>query len=109
MSVLVPVQEITGLGGAPTFVSAAAAGNHFVNDGRVTLEFVNGHTAAITVTVNSIAPCNQGFDHDFIFSVPAGTRWRVPPLDPGRFNNAAGHTSVTYSLVTALTLAVIRS
>ena len=74
MSVLVSVQEITGMGAAPAFVAAAAAGNHFINDGRATLEFVNGHTAPITVTVNSIAPCNQGFDHDFIFSIPAGTR-----------------------------------
>lgn len=108
MSVLVPVQEIADTGGAPLFVATAAAGNHFVNDGRVVLEFVNGHTAPITITVNSVSPCNQGFDHDFIFTVPNGTRWRTPPLDPGRFNSAVGHVSVTYSLVTALTVSAIR-
>jgi len=109
MSVLLAVQEITGMGGAPAFVAAAAAGNHFINDGRVTLEFVNAHTAPITVTINSIAPCNQGFDHDLVFAVPNATRWRTPPLDPGRFNNAAGHTSITYSLVTALTVGAFRA
>lgn len=109
MSVLLSVQEITGSGGVPTFVPAAAAGNHFVNDGRVMLEFVNGHTAPITITINSIAPCNQGFDHDLVFTVVNGTRWRTPPLDPGRFNNAAGHTSITYSIVTALTVGAFRA
>lgn len=107
MSVLVPVQVLTGMGGAPTFTAAAAAGNHFLNNGRVRLEFVNAHTAAITITINSITPCSQGFDHDFVITVPNGTRWKVPALEPSRFNNTTGHVTITYSLVTALTLAVV--
>ncbi|MBT9157004.1 MAG: hypothetical protein DDT37_02009 [Firmicutes bacterium] len=109
MSVLLAVQEVAGSGAVPIFVAAAAAGNHFSNDGRVTLEFVNGHTAPITVTIDSFTPCNQGFDHDLIFSIAAGTRWRTPTLDPGRFRRADGNTYITYSLVTALTVSAIRS
>ncbi|MBT9177465.1 MAG: hypothetical protein DDT20_01798 [Firmicutes bacterium] len=109
MSVLLAVQEITGVGAAPTFTAAAAAGNHFANDGRVVLEFVNGHTAPITVTIDSFTPCNQGFDHDLIFAVAAGARHRTPPLDPGRFRRADGNTYITYSLVTALTVGAFRS
>ncbi len=109
MSVLLAVQELTVVGGAPTFVAAAAAGNHFSNDGRITLEFVNGHTAPITVTIDSFTPCNQGFDHDLIFSIAAGARHRVPALEAGRFRRADGNTYITYSLVTALTVSAIRS
>jgi len=109
MSVLLAVQDITGAGAVPTFASAAAAGNHFVNDGRVTLEFVNGHTASITITVDSFTPCNQGFDHDLVITVAAGARHRVPPLDPSRFRRTDGNTYITYSLVTALTVSAFRS
>lgn len=108
MSVLLPVQDITGTGAVPTFHSAAAAGNHFTNDGRVNIEFVNGHTAPIDITILSVAACNQGFTHNLTFTVAAGARRRMPTLDPGRFNNAAGHTSITYTLVTALTVGVFR-
>ncbi|MBT9174215.1 MAG: hypothetical protein DDT21_02626 [Syntrophomonadaceae bacterium] len=109
MSVLLAVQEIAGAGAVPTFVAAAAAGNHFANDGRVTLEFVNGHTAPITVTIDSFTRCDQGFDHDLIFTVAAGARHRTPALDPGRFRRSDGNTYITYSLVTALTVGAFRS
>ncbi|MBT9156915.1 MAG: hypothetical protein DDT37_01906 [Firmicutes bacterium] len=109
MSVLLTIQELAGTGAAPTFVAAAAAGNHFANDGRVALEFVNAHTAPITITIDSFTPCSQGFDHDLVLTVAAGTRWRTPALDPGRFRRIDGHTYITYSLVTALTVGAFRS
>lgn len=108
MSVLLSVQEMTSTGVAAVFHAAAAAGNHFANDGNVLVEIHNGHTGPWTVTINSIAPCNQGFDHDVVISIPAGARWRLPTLDPGRFNNAAGHVSLTYSGVTALNVSLVR-
>ncbi|MBT9156687.1 MAG: hypothetical protein DDT37_01675 [Firmicutes bacterium] len=109
MSIAITPQDIIGVGVVPVFVAAATAGNNFINDGRVSLEFVNGHTAAITITIDSHAACNQGFDHDLVFTVAVGTRHRTPAFEPGRYNRSDGRVYITYSLTTALTVGVFRS
>lgn len=109
MSVAITPQEVVGAGVVPVFVAAALAGNNFINDGRISLEFVNGHTAPITITVDSFTPCNQGFDHDLVFTVAAGARHRTPTLDPGRYSRPDGRVYITYSLTTALVIGAFRS
>ncbi len=109
MSVAITPQEVIGAGVVPVFVAAAAAGNNFVNDGRISLEFVNGHTAPITITIDSHAACNQGFDHDLVFTVAAGARHRTPTFEAGRYNRPDGRVYITYSLTTLLTVGAFRS
>ncbi|MGV8164646.1 MAG: hypothetical protein ACLKAK_07300 [Alkaliphilus sp.] len=103
---LLSVQEIVRSGIAPTYVAAAVGGNQFVNNGRVFAHVKNGGTGAITVTINSIRPCNQGFDHDETVSVSAAGEKMVGPFELGRFNNPEQLTSLTYSGVTTVTIGV---
>lgn len=92
--------NLTGLD--PTFVAAAAGGDTFENDGQTLFHAKNGSAAAITVTVDSIRPCNYGFDHNAVVSVPAGGERIIGPFDRNRFGTTV---TVTYSAVTSLTVA----
>jgi hypothetical protein len=99
------VQTLTRAGlrndaGAGT--ACAAGGDVFSNDGRTFIELDNGHTSAQTVnvqawiegawvTVRSVAVTNgQG---------------RIIGPFPMDWNNASGQLNLTYSGVTALTIA----
>lgn len=104
---LLTVQEIVRGGTAPTYAAAAAAGNQFINTGRAFVHIRNGGTAAITTTVNSIRPCDQGFNHNEVVNIPAGADRMIGPFAPVRFNNAEQRVSITYSGVTTVTIAVL--
>jgi len=91
----------------PAYVSCAAGGDAAPNSGYTFLHVKNAHTSAWQVTVNSVAPCNQGYDHDAVVSVPASEERMIGPFDRGRFNDPNGKISITYDGVTALTIAAI--
>lgn len=91
----------------PTMAAAAAGGDTFTNDGRTLLYIKNGHTASITVTIDSRKPCDQGFDHNIVITVAAGAAIQVGPFPTPRFNDPSNKVAVTYSLVTALTVAAV--
>lgn len=102
------VQKPTLVNGInPTLVAAAAGGDSFTNDGKTLLYVKNAHTASITVTINSLQPCNQGFDHNIVITVAAGSTIQVGPFPTPRFNDNTNKVGVTYSLVTALTVAAV--
>lgn len=101
------VQRVTQAGIAPTFAAADAAGDEFANGGRTFLWVKNGGAAAITVTVDSVKKCDQGFDHDLSISVPAGGERLIGPFEPGRFNNSSSRVKVTYSAVASVTVAAV--
>lgn len=99
---------LTGLNpNDPVYVACTGGGDSVLNSGFTCLHVVNGHSGAWVVTVNSIAKCSQGFDHDSIVSVPAGEERMIGPFDRGRFNDANGKLAITYDGVTALTIAAI--
>ena len=99
--------DVTVAGVLETLVAADATGNNFPNpDGRTYLRVNNGGGGSITVTINSVAPCNQGSDHDGGGAVANGTSRVFGPFSPGRFNNATGGIDVTYSGVTSVTVGV---
>lgn len=102
------VQKINSAGVSPEFVAAEAGGDKFANYGRTCIIVKNGDTSPTTVTVNSQKPCDQGFDHDLTVSVPASDEKWIGPLEPGRFNNAAGQVEVAYSAVASVTVAVVQ-
>lgn len=100
------VAALAGL--APAFVAASAGGDTFSNDGKTVLHVKNGGAAAVTVTVDSVAPCNQGVDHNAVVSVPAGGERVIGVFPPGRFNTTAGQVAVSYDVVTSVTVAALK-
>lgn len=104
---LLTVQQIGTSGLAPVFVAAAAGGDTFANNGRTYIHVKNASASAVTVTIDSIAPCNQGFDHNLTVSVPAAGERIIGTFDPARFNNDSSITTVTYSAATSVTVAAI--
>lgn len=101
------VQPLTASGLNPNFVTAGAAGDNFTNDGNVYLHVKNGGVSSITVTIDSVAPCSYGFDHNLVITVPAGGERLTPRLSRARFNDANDKVNVTYSDNTSVTVAVI--
>lgn len=102
-----PLQAITRAGLNATLQAADAAGDTLIPSERTFLRVNNGSAAAITVTINSVRPCDQGFDHDAVVSVAAGARPDIGPLPPERFAGAGGVVSVTYSAVASVTVAAV--
>jgi len=102
------VQEITPTGLKPTFVAANAEGNFFPNDGRVYLEVKNDGSTPVDVTINSIAPCSYGFDHNLEVAVPNGETKKIGPFQVSRFNDTGGKTHIAYSGITDVTVGVFR-
>ncbi|OGD18839.1 MAG: hypothetical protein A2Y70_00600 [Candidatus Aminicenantes bacterium RBG_13_64_14] len=97
------------LGGlTPSYAAATAGGDEFVNSGREFIHVKNGHTSPQTVTVNSQTVCNQGYDHDAPVVIPASEERMIGPFPKGRFDDANGKVQITYSGVTALTIAAVR-
>lgn len=104
---VIALQAITRAGEDPS-PYAAAVGPDTVdgNDGRVFLHLKNTNAAARTVTVNSVAPCDQGFDHDIAVVIPANTGdVMIGPFPPERFGS---QLSISYSAVAGLTIAAVR-
>jgi hypothetical protein len=76
----------------------------------VFLHVKNGGGGSITVTVDSVTPCNQGGDHDLAVAVPAAQERMIGPLPASRFANATtGLVNITYSGVTTVTVAALRT
>lgn len=101
-------QQATPTGLNPAYVAAAGGGDSIEVGPTVFLHVKNGSGASITVTVNSIAACNQGFDHDLAVAVPAAGERMIGPITADRYAGSNGYASVTYSGVTSLTVAVVK-
>ena len=102
------VQAISLSGLNPTFAAAAAGGDAFLNSGREYLHVKNGGASEVTITVNSQAACNQGYDHNSVVAVPAAGERLIGPFPKARFNDAAEKVQVAYSDVTSVTVAAVR-
>jgi hypothetical protein len=102
------VQQVAMAGIAPTYAAASVGGDTFANDGHTVLHVKNGGVGSVTVTVDSVTACNQGFDHDSAVVVPAGGERYMGPFPTRRFSNASGVASVAYSGVTSVTVAALK-
>lgn len=102
------VQAISLSGINPTFGAAAETGDAFLNSGREYLHVKNGGGAEVTVTIDSQAACNQGFDHNAAVAVPASGERIIGPFPKARFNDANEKVQVAYSDVTGVTVAAVR-
>lgn len=91
------------------FVAAAyPGGDTFENVGRVGLYVRNTSGSTRTITIAAQRPCNHGFTHNSVISVPDGFEGFVATeLENDRFNSPAGVVSLTYSAA-GLNLAAVR-
>lgn len=113
---LIESQEIVPGGMWPTLVPAISAGHKFANTfapfTRVFLLVQNNHSAATTVTIPSTFVRDGLALANRTVSVPAGTSQLIGPIVGENHNQMsgvdAGHVYVDYSVVTAITVAVLR-
>lgn len=107
---LLTTQTVVPGGLNPTFTAAAGGGDTLQPGNDTYLHVKNASGGALTVTVDSVTPCNYGSDHDLVVSVPAAGERLIGPLTPTRFANAStGLVNVTYSGVTSLTVAAVKT
>lgn len=102
MAVIQP-QAVPGAGAAPVF-NAVTAADVLVNNGNSYYHVKNGGASPDTVTVDSVAPCNYGFDHDYSVSVPAGGERLLGPFPVSRFGQ---NVNVTHSNIVTVTAALV--
>lgn len=109
---LLTKQRLKEDGLTATYAATTAAGDTFDNTGEEILHVKNGHTAAQSITVETIKDFNFGGSYygkltkpDVVLSVPAGGNVFIGPFPKGGFDSVV---NLTYSGVTALTIAVLR-
>ena len=110
MAAITVVQTIVAGLINPTFDAAAAGGDTFTNDGNTIYIVKNGGAGSITVTFDdtgSISPVSgKTFDPDVDVVIPAAQDAYIGPFTTARFGT---NCSVTYSGVTSVTVAAIRT
>jgi hypothetical protein len=101
--------------GASGAVSAAAAGNSFVNDGNVILYLASTSASVVTVTISApglIDTYGNLTITSLTITIPAGnvTAQRIitPPFPRSIYNQSDGTVHIDYSSVTSVTLAAIQ-
>ncbi len=102
------VQSVTRAGLVPTYAAAAGGGDSFANDGRTVYHVKNAHIAPWTVTVATQMTVDGKAVADDAVVVTNGTDALIGPFPPSIYNDVNGQVQVTYSGVTALTVAAIR-
>ena len=102
-------QRTTSAGAVLTYASAAAGGDKFNNTGKEVVMIKNGSASSITVTFDSVRPCDYGYDHDLVIIVAAGDTQIVGPFSTARFNDTNKQTSISYSASASVTVAVVNS
>jgi hypothetical protein len=99
-------QAVSKAGLNASYTACAGGGDTITdNDGRVFLHVKNGHTSPQSVTIDSPEQCSHGGTHDVQVSVPNAEERMIGPFDPKRFGASL---ALTYSGVTALTIAAIK-
>ncbi len=93
-------------------VSANGGGDEYLNTGKESLVVINAHTGPVAVTQVQQKACSHGFGtptHDIVTSVLNATTEYIPPVSVQYFNDADNFVQVTYDLVTAITVGVIKT
>lgn len=86
--------------------NACAVGDTFINNGRTFISVKNADATSHTVTVASQVNCNQGVNHPVAVIVAAGEERIIGPFATDRFSDVNGQGVLTYTAVTAMSIAV---
>lgn len=89
----------------PAGASASAGGDTMPNDGKTFLKVNNAGGSPCVVTLDAIANCDQGFDHNAGGSVAAGTEEHFGPFPTKIFGSAV---AITYDQVTTVDVICLR-
>ena len=100
---LLTVQDNGGL----VFSAADTLGDSFVNNVKRKILFKNEDASAKTVTITAQNECSQGFLHDITIAVPAGETFLQDTIESKYYNDENSKIQMTYSDVTALSVAII--
>ena len=93
----------------PAGVTADDAGMWFTNNGRTYLDILGGTAGALAATINSVAACNQGSDHDIVVTPVAATRYLVGPFPRDRFDDSENKVNITFAAGSAADLMKIQA
>lgn len=107
MTLLTP-QQVAITGTAPTY-AAVTSSDTFNHDSRAFLHVKNGSGSSINVTVVSPGTLRGQNYNPPVVAVPAGTDRFIGPFDIGLQDPTTGVITVTYSSITSVTAALIRS
>lgn len=110
---LLTVQNVAPGGMWPTLTAANATGHMFENSERGIFLFVrNAHTTPVTITIPSTFARDGLALTNRTVVVPNGTDRLIGPISGENHNQLTGadigRTFIDYSLVTAITVAVLR-
>jgi hypothetical protein len=104
------VQQVVLTGLNPSYAAAAGGGDSFLNDGNVEYCVKNNGGGSINAIFTPNGPSVGGQPLQArTVAVPAGEERRVGLFDPTAWNDANGLVQVTYSGVTSVIVAAIRS
>jgi hypothetical protein len=102
-------QQVVRTGLETTYAAVDATnGNRFINDGRMFLHVKNGHTSPITVTIATPGTVDGLAVADQAVVVTNAEERMIGPFPPGIYNDGSGYVQITYSLGTAMTIALLR-
>lgn len=105
LSVLAP-NSLAATAFAPA--SCAAGGDQVLNDGRTVLYFKNTDSSTVTVTLATGGTVAGIALADLSFTIAQNAEKIVGPFDRLLWNDANGYVQISYSAVTAMTVAAIR-
>jgi hypothetical protein len=91
----------------PTYAAAAGGGDEFLNTGAEFLLIKNGDSSSTTLTIVTQATVDSQAVGDRTVTIPAGEERMVGPFTRTTYNDGTGKCQLTYSSVTALTIAIL--
>lgn len=103
------IQQASKAGTIVTLVAAAGGGDKFPAAPDRALRVKNADATATVVTIVAQKACNQGVLHDNVVSVAAGEERTIGGLNQDQYVDAQGLVNVTYSKVTSLTVAAVKT
>ena len=103
------VQMVVKTGVVPTRTGSLSLSDTYqmLNNGNLFIEVVNGDASPTTVTIVSQNTVDGLAVADRTVVVSAGTEQIIGPFPPQIYNNSVGEIEVTFSNITAITLAAL--
>jgi hypothetical protein len=87
-----------------SYTPCDVAGDSIINYGKTIVVFKNTGGSSRTITLVSQKPCNQGHNHDAVYTLDAGDEIVIGPIATGFYNNGSSQINFTYDSVVGLSI-----